>query len=82
MLQRVLNKINISISNRVCEIHEEVRRMYPALCRIAVAVYDKETDLLKTFAHSTDGASPISFYEAPMSKAKSLQEIAFDMGAS
>lgn len=78
MLQQVLSKSDVSIGNRICEIHEEIRSAYPALCRIAVAVYDKETDLLKTFAHSTDGAPPISFYEAPLSKAKSLQEIAKD----
>lgn len=75
MLQKVLDKDKISIGERLCQIHEQIRRLYPALCRIAVAVYDSETDILKTFAHSTDGTSPISFYEAPLSNAKSLQEI-------
>ncbi|MDV7340553.1 HD domain-containing protein [Terasakiella sp. A23] len=78
MLQKVLNKDQISIGERLCQIHEEIRITHPALCRIAVAVYDRETDKLKTFAHSTDGSSPISFYEAPLAQAKSLQEIAED----
>lgn len=78
MLQHVLDKDKISIAERLCHIHAEIRREYPHLCRVAVAVYDKETDVLKTFAHSTDGASPISFYEAPLDKAKSLLEIAND----
>ncbi|NVK19150.1 MAG: HD domain-containing protein [Methylocystaceae bacterium] len=76
MLQKVLDKDKITIGERLCKIHEQVRSLYPALCRIAVAVYDSETDILKTFAHSTDGSSPISFYEAPLSMAKSLQDIA------
>jgi len=76
MLQMVLNKDNLSLGDRLCEIHEEIRRTNPSLCRIAVTVYDQKTDILKTFAHSTDGESPISFYEVPLSKVPSLQEIA------
>ncbi len=76
MLQKVLDKDKLSIGERLCQIHEQIRTVHPALCRIAVAVYDRETDILKTFAHSTDGQSPISFYESPLNKAKSLLEIA------
>jgi two-component system, response regulator RpfG len=75
MLQNVLSKSDMSIGARICGIHEQIRHLYPALCRIAVAVYDKETNILKTFVHSTDGASPISFYESSLSNAKSLQEV-------
>ena len=78
MLQQTLSKGDLSLGERLCEIHEDIRRVHPALCRIAVAVYDKDSDMLKTFAHSTDGLSPISFYEAPLSQAKSLLEIAED----
>jgi len=78
MLDHTFSNESSSIATRVCEIHDEIRILFPALCRIAITVYDRETDILKTFAHSTDGTSPISFYEAPMSKAKSLQEIAKD----
>ncbi len=78
MLQKVLSKDDLSLGERFCEIHEDVRNMFPALCRVAVAVYDNETDILKTFAHRTEGTSPISFYEARLSDVPSLQEIAQD----
>ncbi|WP_135077286.1 HD domain-containing phosphohydrolase [Terasakiella sp. SH-1] len=76
MLQKVLSHSELSIAQRLCEIHEEIRTLHPELCRIAIAIYDRETDKLKTFAHSTEGDSPISFYEAQLSEAKSLQDIA------
>ncbi|GGF70216.1 transcriptional regulator [Terasakiella brassicae] len=76
MLQQTLSERDRSLGERLYKIHEEIRANFPDLCRIAVALYDHETDILKTFAHSTDGISPISFYQAKLSEAHSLQEIA------
>ncbi|SCA55343.1 HD-GYP domain (fragment) [Candidatus Terasakiella magnetica] len=76
MLQQLLSKSELTLAERLCKIHEEIRQLHPELCRVAIAVYDEERDNLKTFAHSTDGSSPISFYEARLSEAKSLQELA------
>lgn len=64
------------LSRRLAELHDQFQRQYPALCRIAVAVYDNESDLLKTFVHSTRGASPLRLYEAKLSDVPSLQALA------
>lgn len=76
MVERTLAKGMLTIGERLCGIHEDIRKDFPALCRIAVAVYDPETEILKTFAHSTDGASPISFYQTELDHAPSLKKIA------
>ncbi len=78
MLNQVLSKSDLSLGQRLSEIHDDLRTTHPSLCRIAVAIYDNDKELLKTYAHSSDGESPISFYEAPLAQAKSLQEIAND----
>ncbi|MCW9034772.1 MAG: HD domain-containing protein [Rhodospirillales bacterium] len=57
------------------ELHDELRQKYPALCRVAVAVYDKERDFLKTFHHSTDGESPLSFYQVKLNETPSLKRL-------
>jgi HD-GYP domain-containing protein (c-di-GMP phosphodiesterase class II) len=76
MLQQTLSERDVSLGERLYKIHEEIRTDHPDLCRIAVALYDHETDILKTFAHSTDGISPISFYQAKLSETTSLKELA------
>jgi len=76
MLQKVLSESQWSLGERLYKIHDEIRTMHPDLCRVAIALYDPETDILKTFAHSTDGIPPISFYEAKLSEAHSLRELA------
>lgn len=43
--------------------------------RIAVALYDAKTDVLKTFIHSSGGDQPLTLYQFPLSEARSLTEI-------
>jgi HD-GYP domain-containing protein (c-di-GMP phosphodiesterase class II) len=56
-------------------VHSLLRERFDFLGRIAVAVYDPKTDLLKTFIHSSEGASPLSLYSAKLSDTASLKEI-------
>jgi len=60
------------------ELHEQLREMAPlnALTRIAVAVYDAQTDLLRTFIHSSGQKTPLSHYVAKLADVPSLREIA------
>jgi HD-GYP domain-containing protein (c-di-GMP phosphodiesterase class II) len=60
------------------ELHERIRAITPMapLTRIAVAVYDEKSDLLRTFIHSSDGETPLNHYVAKMSEVPSLCEIA------
>ncbi len=53
---------------------EELRRRpgLEALDRIAVAAYDPETDMLKTFAHATEGAPPLQHYDVRLADVPSL----------
>ncbi|MEH6823403.1 MAG: HD domain-containing phosphohydrolase [Motiliproteus sp.] len=65
-----------SISATILQIHEGLRDRFEHLCRIAVAIYDQPSDTLKTFAHSTHGEAPLTFYEVKLSDVPSLQQLA------
>ncbi|GEO81630.1 HD domain-containing phosphohydrolase [Pararhodospirillum oryzae] len=64
------------LSRRLVELHEQFREAFPALCRVAVALYDADTDFLRTFIHSTHGPVPLRLYEARLSEVPSLQILA------
>lgn len=56
-------------------LHDYLRQTLPWLDRVAVALYDPDTDWLKTYAHSSRGDNPLSLYEARLSTSRTLQEI-------
>ena len=66
----------ISIQSQLRDIHEAIKAELPAIARVAVAIYDEETDVLKTFVHSTDGEVPFSHYEAKLKLVPSLRALA------
>lgn len=65
-----------SFSDRLQALHGEIVERYPFVDRIAVALYDAKTDLLKTFAHSSRGPSPLNAYQAKLSDTPSLLDLA------
>ena len=65
-----------SINDTILNIHDELRSRYPCLKRVALAVYESQTDSLKTFAHSTEGYPPLAFYDVKLSDVPSLKELA------
>ncbi len=67
---------NKSVSAKLQLIHDEVRTHYPFIERIAVAMYEPERDLLRTFVHSSTGQTPLQFYQTTLSGSRSLSEIA------
>jgi len=69
-----LNK-NITLSEKLESIHKVLKSRMTFIERIAVAVYDAKTDMLKTFSHSSGPAAPLVRYESPMRESKSLMEI-------
>jgi HD-GYP domain-containing protein (c-di-GMP phosphodiesterase class II) len=69
-----LNK-NITLSEKLESIHKVLKGRFPFIDRIAVAVYDAKTDLLKTFSHSSGPQAPLVRYEAKMGESQSLTEI-------
>lgn len=67
------------LAERLICLHDEIKgdASLVSLSRIAVALYDSSTDLLKTFIHSSDGESPLEHVVARMSDMPSLQQLAW-----
>jgi HD-GYP domain-containing protein (c-di-GMP phosphodiesterase class II) len=70
----ILSK-NISARDKLRQIHELLRKSFPFISRISVALYEEETDTLKTFIDSTDGDSPLVHYETRVSDAPALKRV-------
>ncbi|HHM05982.1 MAG TPA: HD domain-containing protein [Gammaproteobacteria bacterium] len=66
---------NIPLSEKLTAIHHALSTTCPAVARIAVAVYDPKTDLIKTFIHSSGGENPLSNYQARLSDTPRLAAI-------
>ena len=69
---------NVPAARKLAHLHATVRARHPAIERIAVAVYDPDTDLLKTFLHSTEGDTPLHHYQARLAEVPSLQQLLED----
>ncbi len=69
---------NRPLHDKLAYIHRAVNERYPFIHRIAIALYDEKTDLLKTFIHSSDVAAPLSHYQAHLAEVPSLQAIVDD----
>lgn len=66
---------NIELSKKIAFIHNTLKGPFPFIARIAAALYDPKTDLLKTFVHSSGGKSPLAHYQAKLGDSPSLLEI-------
>lgn len=58
----------VTVQERLVVIHASLREEFPAITRIAIAVYDIRTDTLKAFAHSSDGAPPLAYAVESLSR--------------
>ncbi len=65
-----------TLSEEVISLHEFISKEWPKLLRIAVALYDKQTDMLHTFIRSSYIENILNHYSYPLSKINSLKEIA------
>jgi len=65
-----------SFRARLEAVHAELRSELPGIRRVAVAIYDPQTDLLQTFLHSTDGPAPFTLYSVRLADVPSLAELA------
>jgi hypothetical protein len=71
---KLLNE-DISLSEKLTAIYRFVHERAPLVERIAVALYDADTDMLKTFAYASGSANPLPLYEARLADSSSLKEI-------
>ena len=70
-----LNK-NVPLPDKVRAIHRVLADRLGDIDRVAAALYDPKTDLLKTFVDSSDSDDrPLHHYQAPLHESFSLQEI-------
>ncbi|MET0048626.1 MAG: HD domain-containing phosphohydrolase [Sedimenticola sp.] len=65
-----------SFSEQIRALHTQIKFFHPQIMRIAIALYDPDTDELKTFVHSTDNESPLDHYSARLKDVPSLAKLA------
>lgn len=75
--QDTLEQLNGSapLPDKLRFVHRILKQRLDFIERIAIAIYDPKTDLLKTFIHSSGGGEPLSHYQARLAESRSLQEI-------
>lgn len=66
---------NLPLAAKLRAIHDVLRNTYPFVERLAIALYDADTDVVKTFTHSSGDVDPLSLYESRLKDAPSLQEV-------
>ena len=65
---------NIPLGEKLASIHQATKKQFEFIDRIAIAIYDEKTDLLKTYL-SSGGQTPLKHYQSTLSESGSLQEI-------
>ena len=66
---------HIPLRDKLIAAHKSVSTLFPFIARIAIAVYDPQTTLLKTFVHSSGEDNPLDHYQALLDEAPSLRKI-------
>ena len=69
-----LNK-HIPLKQKLTSAHRVIRESLPFVARIAIALYDPETRVLKTFIHSSGDDNPLDNYQALIDDAPSLKRV-------
>ena len=65
----------VPLQEKIVAAHQSVQETFPFIVRIAIALYDEETETLSTYLHSSGGDNPLDHYQASMSEAPSLQAL-------
>ncbi len=63
------------LSEKLKDIHDALNRRFDFIDRVSVAIYDRKTDDLKTFIHSSGEGPSLARYQAKLQEAGSLREI-------
>ena len=69
-----LNK-DMPLREKLVCTHEAVIKLFPCVARIAVAIYDPDTTVLKTYLHSSGDTNPLDNYQVLLDDAPSLKEV-------
>lgn len=71
----MLKNKEFSFSKELEIMHLFLKEHHDSIDRISVALYDKDTDYLKTYSFSSDQVNPLSHYQFKLSKSESLSKI-------
>lgn len=72
---RALNE-NVPLAEKLGNVHRALQAQCPFIDRVAVAIYDPKSDLLKTYLHSSgEDNNPLRHYQSRLADAPSLQAI-------
>jgi HD-GYP domain-containing protein (c-di-GMP phosphodiesterase class II) len=80
-LSRTLSHImgtSTTPSSKLQQLHRLLRQRRPVVDRISVALYDSDTDQVKTFIHSPADEEALPYHQAPLASSPSLSRIASD----
>lgn len=66
---------HVPLKEKLVSAHETIRKSLPFIARIAIALYDPKTRVLKTFVHSSEKENPLENYQALIDDAPSLKQI-------
>ena len=69
-----LNK-PLPLKDKMISAHRSVQNKFPFISRIAIALYDSGSNILKTYMDSSGGDKPLAHYQASLDNAPSLKEI-------
>lgn len=64
-----------SLREKLVSAHIKLQEKFPFLARIAIALYDQETAILKTYLHSSGEDNPIEHYQTHIDNAPSLKRL-------
>ncbi|MBF0325757.1 MAG: HD domain-containing protein [Alphaproteobacteria bacterium] len=68
--------IQQGLAERLMCLHDEMKRDFDGVNRIAVAIYEQKTDILRSFVHSSESDNPFDHTVARLADLKSLAELA------
>jgi len=66
---------HLPLKEKLISAHRAIKKTLPFIVRVAVAIYDPETRVLKTFIHSSENESPLENYQALLDDSPSLKKI-------
>ncbi len=66
---------NIPLRDKLVQTHRVMQTHLPFIARIAIALYDPKTTLLKTYLHSSGADDPLPLYQTSLHEAPSLENI-------
>lgn len=68
--------VHQGLAERLACFHDEVKRDFDGINRIAIAIYDASTDILKSFVDSSEGDNPFEHAVARLTELKPLATLA------